>query len=485
MRKLLVTPSPLLCPHSNLSGSPTSADAQVAVRTQQRADARLGVVGLLVLQLTTALAQPPRYDSLWQDSAVETRIQQGIETHRKGDFTLTLADKQGKPIRNATVEIQQVRHEFQFGANIFMLNGFKTEAENRKYEDVFKLLFNTACVPFYWKTLEPEPGKVRFAANSTPIYRRPPPDAVIEFCKKNGLTPKGHTLVWDHPIHAVPDWLPTDTTEIKRLISQRTKQIAERYGNDVQTWDVVNEVLQSHLQIPLPRNYALFAFQEAQKQFPANTKLFINEVTTSSWQNYRKEYSPYYLLIENLKAKGARIGGIGLQFHFFNEQLHEDVANGKAMTPTDLYRALDLYGQFGVPLHVSEITLPTLPYNQTGLERQATMTRNFYRLWFSHPAVGAIIWWNVADGTAVAGEDKWNGGLVNGDFSPKPSYTVLNELINNEWKTKLTLQPKDTAPVQFRGFYGDYIVRVKQGKKVLEQRVQFLKNGKNETRIIL
>ncbi|MCY7351286.1 MAG: hypothetical protein LH606_11555 [Cytophagaceae bacterium] len=147
------------------------------------------------------------------------------------------------------------------------------------------------------------------------------------------------------------------------------------------------------------------------------------------------------------------------------------------MTPQDLINALDLYGRFGVPLHVSEITIPTLPYNQTGLARQATMSRNFYRLWFSHPAVEAIIWWNVADGTAVAGEDKWNGGLVNKDFSPKPSYTALNDLINRDWKTNLTLTQKEAAPVQFRGFYGEYLVRVKQGKKMTEQTVRFTKTG--------
>ncbi|RIV27849.1 glycoside hydrolase family 10 [Fibrisoma montanum] len=430
-------------------------------------------------------AQSTRYDSLWNDPAVETRIQQGIETHRKGDFTLVLADRQGKPLRNTTVEIQQVGHDFQFGANIFMLNGFKAEADNRKYEETFRSLFNTACIPFYWKTLEPEQGKLRFAANSSPIYRRPPPDVVVDFCRANVLTPKGHTLVWDHPKHSVPDWLPTDTTEVKRLITKRIQEIAARYGNAIKTWDVVNEVLKGHPDIPMPGNYALFAFQEAQKYFPADTRLFINEVTGESWQNYRKEYSPYYLLIESLKAKGARIGGIGLQFHFFSEPLHEDVANGKAMTPTDLFRALDQYGRFGVPLHVSEITIPTLPNNQMGLQRQARMARNFYRLWFSHPAVEAVIWWNVADGTAVAGEDKWNGGLVNGDFSPKPAYTVLNVLINREWKTALTLTPQDAGPLRFRGFYGEYLVRIRQGKKVTEQRIHFRKNQPSEVRINL
>ncbi len=442
-------------------------------------------IAWLVLLVGIVQAQPSRYDSLWSDPALETRIQRGIEQHRRGDFTLTLTDKAGKPIRNATVDVQLVRHEFEFGANLFMLNGFPTEAENRQYEAVFKSLFNTACVPFYWKTLEPERGQVRFAANSTPIYRRPPPDLVVDFCKKNGLTPKGHTLVWDHPVHAVPDWLPSDTTIVKQLISARIQQLAERYGNAIPTWDVVNEVLQTHPQVPLPRQYALLAFKEAQRYFPEETRLMINEVTTSSWQNDRREYSPYYLLIENLKAKGANIGGIGLQFHFFSEQLHEDVANGKVMRPRDIISALDLYGQFGVPLHVSEITIPTLPYNQIGLDRQARMTRNFYRLWFSHPAVGAIIWWNVADGTAVAGEDKWNGGLVNRDFSPKPAYNVLNNLIHGEWKTKLTIRQNGTAPVPGRGFYGDYVATVTTGPHKSTHSFSVKKGNVNKLKLIV
>lgn len=440
---------------------------------------------VILFSSSSLLAQSARFDSLWNDPAIETRIAAGIEANRKGDFTLVLTDKLGKPIRKAIVDIRQVRHEFQFGANIFMLNGFPSEAENRQYEETFKSLFSTACVPFYWKTLEPESGNVRFAANSPAVYRRPPPDVVVDFCEKNGLIPKGHTLVWAHPKHGTPNWLPADTTEVKRLITKRIREIAERYGNRIKTWDVVNEVLHDFPELPMTHDYALFAFRTAQTYFPANTRLFINEVTPESWQNYHREYSPYYLLIESLRAKGARIGGIGLQFHFFGEQLHEDVANGKAMKPDELLRALDLYGQFGLPLHVSEITIPTLPYNEVGLQRQAKMARNFYRLWFSHPAVEAIIWWNTVDGTAVPGEDKWNGGLLNRDFAPKPAYAALNALLNTEWKINLTVLQKDTAPVQFRGFYGEYVVRIKQGKKVTEQRVQFRKNHHKEVRISL
>ncbi len=433
---------------------------------------------VLILSGFHTFSQTARYDSLWKDPAVEKRIAEGIEQHRKGEATLLFPDFKG----TVEIEIQQIKHDFMFGSNIFMLKGFKTEAENERYEEVFKSLFNLACLPFYWKTLEPEPGKPRFAANSPGIYRRPPPDLVLEFCQKNGITPKGHTLVWDNVAHAVPTWIPADTARIQPLIDARISTLGARYGSKIKTWDVVNEVLKDHPDVPMPPEYPLKAFKTAQKHFPATTRLFINEVTGESWQNYHREYTPYKLLIDNLKFRGAKIDGIGLQFHFFSEPLHYDVVAGKAMRPSDLFRTLDLYGRYNLPLHVSEITIPALPGGTEGLENQARMTRNFYRLWFSHPAVEAIIWWNVADGTAVAGEDKWRGGFLDEALKPKPAFEVLNGLINREWKTNIKTVVSGKS-YSFRGFYGDYVAKIKVNGKVVEQRFSIHKNRKNEIKL--
>lgn len=440
---------------------------------------RSSFVAVLICACVGLNAQLNRFDSLWSDPLIEERINKGIEQNRKGDFTVQLPEIRGK----ADIEVEQIKHEYQFGCNIFMLKGFKDDAKNKRYEEVFTSLFNLACVPYYWKTLEPEKGKPRYASNSSFIYRRPPPDMVVEFCRQAGITPKGHTMVWDHPEHSIPTWLPKDTQAVKALITGRIKELGEKYGNSVQTWDVANEVLRTHANISLPYQYCLNAFQDAQKYFPSTTKLMINEVTTEVWQNYHREYSPYYLLIQNLLNSGANIGAIGLQFHFFSEQLHNDVLAGKSIKPSDLFQVLDLYGKFGKPLHISEITLPALPFNDEGMKNQAKLTRNFYRLWFSHPSTEAIIWWNVADGTAVAGEDKWHGGFLHEDLSPKPAFDTLNNLINKEWKTRFTEKVNNRSEISFRGFYGDYIIRVKRGKNVMERKVTFSKQGTNTIKI--
>ena len=78
----------------------------------------------------------------------------------------------------------------------------------------------------------------------------------------------------------------------------------------------------------------------------------------------------------------------------------------------------------------------TLPNTPEGERNQAIVVRNYYRLWFSHPSVNAITWWNLVEGTAVKGEDKWNAGLVRRDFTPKPAFIALDQLINHDWKTK-------------------------------------------------
>lgn len=423
-----------------------------------------------------------RYDSLWSNAAVEQRIQQGIEKNRKGDAAILISTKNGKLPKNAKIEVQQLTHDFQFGSNIFMLNGYQKPEQNKRYEEVFKSLFNTACVPFYWKTLEPEEGKLRYEAGSKEIYRRPPPDVVLDWCEKNGITPKGHTLVWDNVTHANPEWMPRDTAIMQQKINQRISQLGKRYGDRVKTWDVVNELLSYHATaIQMPDNYGLKAFQQFSKSFPKTTRGFINE-TTSIWTNYHREYSPYNLLIENTRLKGAKIDGIGLQFHFFSEPLHYDVVAGKSITPKTVFDVLDLYGKYKLPIHISEITIPTLPFDETGLQNQAKMTRNFYRIWFSHEAVEAIVWWNVSDGTAVAGEDKWRGGFLNEDMSPKPSYHALNDLINKEWKTTFT-KNIDSNNVAFRGFYGEYMVKITVGKQVTEKKFLIKKGQKNELSI--
>lgn len=62
---------------------------------------------------------------------VEARIAYGIEAHRKGSFCLRLMDESGVPAAGVRVKIEQIGHEFQHGANLFMLDQHETAEKNK------------------------------------------------------------------------------------------------------------------------------------------------------------------------------------------------------------------------------------------------------------------------------------------------------------------------------------------------------------------
>jgi GH35 family endo-1,4-beta-xylanase len=424
---------------------------------------------------------------------IQKRIENGIKQNRQGQFELVFRNSKDEPVNNVSVEIIQKSHDFYFGANGFMVKGFKNSKEDELYEKYFTQLFNFVTIPFYWPELEPEPGKLRFGKDSEFIYRRPAPDVVLDFCKKYNLTSKGHTLVWDNPRWSLPEWLPQDEVIMEKKIAKRIGEIAERYGHEIQIWDVVNEVTDRHSDVIMPKDFAFKAFKESERLFPESNVFTLN-FTTGIWRRSdKREYSSDYLLTENLLLRDSKVNAIGLQFHNFNEDEYWNILKGEVFSPVSLFNTLDLYSDFGLPLHITEITISAL--SEKGPEYQAIMTENFYKLWFSHPNVEAIIWWNLVDGTAAPGynrsdgttrpgEDKWKGGLLNRDFSKKPVFDVLDKLINKEWKTNLVLSSEDDR-VKYSGFYGTYVLKITKDGTSYEKEVSFSKKGSRRQTIIL
>ncbi len=78
----------------------------------------------------------------------------------------------------------------------------------------------------------------------------------------------------------------------------------------------------------------------------------------------------------------------------------------------------------------------------------------------SAPTMAGITWWNLGDGTAVQGENEAQGGLMDGELQPKAAYRALDELINQEWKTRAKLESNAQGKASFRGFHGTYEVKL-------------------------
>jgi GH35 family endo-1,4-beta-xylanase len=155
-------------------------------------------------------------------------------------------------------------------------------------------------------------------------------------------------------------------------------------------------------------------------------------------------------------ARGDRIDCMGFQMHRFNPQQTLDIAAGSSDQSPDNVRTV--FSDSFVPnmkTHLSEITITSPGSDARGETIQAVVTKNLYRLWFSLEPMMGITWWNVVDDCGAPREPAISG-LFHRDMTPKLSYFALNDLINREWRTNLSLKADANGAVCFRGFKGTY-----------------------------
>ncbi len=432
---------------------------------------------------------------------VDARIREGVEKHRRRDASLRLTDEAGQPVSGAKVTLTQKSHDFGVGCNLFMLDELETPEKNETYKRIFADTFNMATLPFYWKDLEPTQGKPRFAADSPRVYRRPAPDLCLDFCGRHGIRPKLHCLNYDP---WTPDWVPRDSTAAtKRALERRFEQIAERYAGSIPCIEVTNETLNppSAHATPLYNedDFVSWSFHTARRLFPKN-ELVINECTSqalwffwgelsdSARERFSGNRSRYYMQIERELFHGTPIDAIGIQYHLFVRREQAAHAAQFLCDPLFLYRVLDKYAEFGLPLQITETTLPAYSNRPEDEDVQAGLLRLLYSVCFSHPAVEALIYWNLPDGYAsgakpgdmTAGENYYHGGLLRFDMSEKPALAMLKDLFQHEWHTECALTTDDKGRCAFRGFLGEYEAVIEKNGRRIVKALRLSRDGSHE-----
>ncbi len=416
-------------------------------------------------------------NSPWRKEALEN-----IEKYRKGDVKIKLVDKSGAPLTGAEVRLKQKSHEFKFGANIFMLDELETEEKNETYKRKFAELFNMATLPFYWCDTEPEKGKTRYKKDSPKLYRRPPVDLCLEFCEENGIEPREHALAYDY---FYPKWLKGLTVdEEKREIEAHFREIAELYADRIKNIEVTNEMFweegQNVTSFYREPDFIKWCFDTARKYFPDN-RLIIND-----WR-YLDEYRDY--LKENIE-KGAPIDVVGIQHHFFYPIEREQTEGAKLYNPEYFIPQLAKFEELGLPIEISEVTVPAYSNSDEDEEIQARLIENLYTYWFSRPLFEKIVYWNLVDGYAAfapqgdmtSGENKYYGALLRFDLSEKPAYKTLKKLIQETWHTEESLKTDENGETSFRGFYGDY--EIAANGKIMDNPISVSKNGDNSFTVV-
>jgi GH35 family endo-1,4-beta-xylanase len=380
---------------------------------------------------------------------------QSIEQKRKGDGTVRVVDASGKPLQGAKVEIDQVRHEFLFGCNIFGFDSFKTAEENALYKQRFADLFNFATLPFYWKSYEPQEGRPQYAGT----------DTIVAWCKEHHIRMKGHPLLWAHEA-GIPTWAKGRQPPVD-VQKKRVTDIIGRYGRDIEFWEVVNEPSQLYqypIAIDEPYRWA--------RQADPKAYLIVND-------SHQLAGNPrFYQILQKAMADGVPFNGIGLQAH-----------NPETMRfPMERVKAvLEQYAALGKDLYITEFTPVSSGEPMLGLaapgpwdeKAQADYAVKLYRTCFAHPAVLGITWWDLCD----TGSWQKGGGMLHEDLSPKIVYTALHKLIQEEWHSRAAGQTGADGSYRFRGFFGQYQVKVTVDGKTVTGDFQLERKPKDGKRL--
>ena len=144
-------------------------------------------------------------------------------------------------------------------------------------------------------------------------------------------------------------------------------------------------------------------------------------------------------------------------------------------SPKRIYDVLDRYADFGLPMQITEISVPSYTNEAEDEEVQAEILKYLYSMWFSHPSMEAIIYWDMVDGY------EWTPhkcGFVRKDLTPKKAYYVIRELFEKTWHTEAELTTDAAGNCGFRGFYGTYEITVETAKGKTTQMVFFGKEQK-------
>jgi endo-1,4-beta-xylanase len=344
----------------------------------------------------------------------------------------------------AGVQVEQLRHEFWFGAALSSgaFSGWLGPEDQRRYEETFLANFNAAVTEnaLKWHDMERRRGEVNYRTV----------DAILAWTDQHEIPLRGHNIFWGIP-NRVQTWLKEmDDATLHATLKARALDIGSRYRGRFAEYDLNNEMM--HANYYADRLGPAITRQMADwvKEADPDAGLFVNDydvLTGNRLEDYIKH-------IRVLLKQGTPLAGIGVQGH-----LH-----GESFDPEALNHALNELAKIGLPIRVTEFNMPgqrsafmrrrDLKLTPEQEQAKAKALTDYYRICFAHPAIEGILMWGFWEGA------NWirQSSLYRRDWTPTPAALAYRDLVFKEWWTRREGKADANGQCRLRAFYGKYAV---------------------------
>jgi GH35 family endo-1,4-beta-xylanase len=338
----------------------------------------------------------------------------------------------------ADVKVQQVRHEFLFGAaisnSLVEKRGDSMSASDRKmFLKILAENFNYAVHEnaLKWYDCEKQPNVVDYYTA----------DRIWELCNELNIPMRGHCIFWAKGQLVMPWLKKLSNDKLRMAIKRRAIGVTEHYKGRIEEIDLNNEMIngdfyRSRLGFGIINEMAYMA-----KAGNPDVTLYVNDYGILVDRGYNA--GSYIAQIENLLANGVPIGGIGCQGHM--------VTAGKSgREARDVQKNLDRLAKFNLPIKITECL-----FDGDNDKERADALRMFFPICFAHPSVESILMWGFwEEGHWIPRTAMWKK-----DWTPTAQVKAYRDLVFNKWWTDTAEKADDKGMAKVRAFYGDYIIK--------------------------
>jgi endo-1,4-beta-xylanase len=249
-------------------------------------------------------------------------------------------------------------------------------------------------------------------------------DRMLAFAEANGMTLRGHCLVW----HKEAAWLETTAlskAEMYAVLKEHILAVVGRYKGKIPQWDVVNEAISNNPD-SVYRDTFLFkrmgiefidsCFRWARQADP-DVDLYYNEYWN---EGLGLKSDKTYALVKALKERGVPIDGVGLQCHFRHDSLPSFA---------DMDANIKRIAALGLKVAFTEVDyrIP-IPATAAALEKQKEDYEGTLRVCMANPNCKTFVIWGVTDAFSWVPKSYpgWGNPLIlDSAYLPKPAYAGL------------------------------------------------------------